>query len=98
MSIPKIGLLSLSPDKYPSAVLDYILYDDITVNEPEDDYINSKAIGKGDNYMFFFKNKNGIIKLRYHHPCGDGIFKEHILDVEELPNGTYKLVNLPTIY
>ena len=98
MSIPKIGILSISPDKHPDALLDFILYDDITVNETEEDYIKRKAINKENSFMFFFKNKDGIIKLRYRHPYTNNTFKEYVLDVEELPNGTYKMVNLPTIY
>ena len=95
MSIPKIALLCAAPDKHPDGLQDHLVYDDITENETEDEYLERKAIGKGDNYMFFFKNKDGIMKLRYHHPHPENIIKKGVLDVEELPNGAYKLVNIP---
>jgi hypothetical protein len=76
--------------------MDLFLYDDITESETEEEFLIRKAINRGNNYMFFFKNKDGMMKLRYHHPLPEGSFKEGVLDVEEMVDGTYKIVNIPT--
>ena len=97
MSIPKIEILKIAPGVQDNAIIDLLMHDDMTNDETEEEFLIRKATNKGDNYMFFFKNKDGMMKLRYHHPLPENTNKEGVLDVEELPDGTYKIVNVSAI-